>query len=375
MSMRTIAASSPKRASASVRASSVLPTPVGPKNRKEPIGRLGSESPALALRIASATAVTASSCPTTLSCSCSSRRMSRSRSSWVSWETGMPVARLTTSAMSSAVTSATGRRAPSRGPSEVLGRDRLVLLSAQARHLFLELLRVAWLGLGAQPDPRRSLVHEVYGLIGEEAVRDVAVRELGSGNDGLLRYLHPVVGLVAVLEAPEDVYGVVHGGLAHQDRLEAALQGGVLLYVLAVLVDGGRPDDVQLAPRQSGLEHVGGIHRALGSPRPHHRVQLVYEQDLPLGVLARLVYDLLETLLELAAVLGACHQPGEVEGQDPPVDQGLRHLVVYDPLGEALHDGCLADAGVPDEDGVVLGPPGEDLDGGLYFLGAPDDGI
>src|SRR5215218_6688071 len=245
MSMRTIAASSPKRASASVRASSVLPTPVGPKNMKEPIGRLGSESPALALRIASATAVTASSCPTTLSCSCSSRRMSRSRSSWVSWETGMPVARLTTSAMSSAATSATGRRAPSRD-------------------LFLELLRVAWLGLGAQPDPRRSLVHEVYGLIGEEAVRDVAVGELGGGHDGLLRYLHPVVGLVAVLEAPEDVYGVVHGGLAHQDRLEAALQGGVLLYVLAVLVDGGRPDDVQLAPRQSGLEHVGGIHRALG---------------------------------------------------------------------------------------------------------------
>src|SRR5687768_7467827 len=77
MSMRTIAASSPKRASASVRASSVLPTPVGPKNRKEPIGRLGSESPALALRIASATAITPSSWPTTLSCSCSSRRMSR----------------------------------------------------------------------------------------------------------------------------------------------------------------------------------------------------------------------------------------------------------------------------------------------------------
>ena len=60
MSMRTIAASSPKSASASVRASSVLPTPVGPRKRKLPIGRLGSESPALARLIASATASTAS---------------------------------------------------------------------------------------------------------------------------------------------------------------------------------------------------------------------------------------------------------------------------------------------------------------------------
>ena len=39
----------------------VLPTPVGPKNKKEPIGRLGSESPARLRRIAFATASTASS--------------------------------------------------------------------------------------------------------------------------------------------------------------------------------------------------------------------------------------------------------------------------------------------------------------------------
>ena len=38
MSMRTIARSSSNRKSASARASSVLPTPVGPRNRNEPIG-------------------------------------------------------------------------------------------------------------------------------------------------------------------------------------------------------------------------------------------------------------------------------------------------------------------------------------------------
>ena len=57
MSMRTIARSSSNRKSASVRASSVLPTPVGPRNRNEPIGRFGSDSPARDRRIAFATAV------------------------------------------------------------------------------------------------------------------------------------------------------------------------------------------------------------------------------------------------------------------------------------------------------------------------------
>src|SRR5918996_1285 len=42
MSMRIMACSSSNRNSASARASSVLPTPVGPKNMNEPIGRFGS---------------------------------------------------------------------------------------------------------------------------------------------------------------------------------------------------------------------------------------------------------------------------------------------------------------------------------------------
>src|SRR5438105_550807 len=46
MSMRTIASWESNMNSARARASSVLPTPVGPRNRKVPIGRSGSERPA-----------------------------------------------------------------------------------------------------------------------------------------------------------------------------------------------------------------------------------------------------------------------------------------------------------------------------------------
>src|SRR4051795_3605176 len=46
MSTRIIACSESNMNSASARASSVLPTPVGPRNRNEPIGRSGSCRPA-----------------------------------------------------------------------------------------------------------------------------------------------------------------------------------------------------------------------------------------------------------------------------------------------------------------------------------------
>ena len=84
--------------------SSVLPTPVGPRNRNEPFGRLGSDKPARERRMASETALTASSCPTTRLCKASSMRSNFSRSPSSIFETGMPVHLDTTSAISSSVT-------------------------------------------------------------------------------------------------------------------------------------------------------------------------------------------------------------------------------------------------------------------------------
>ena len=101
---RTILCSSSNRLAASAFASSVLPTPVGPRNRNEPIGLLGSLIPALERMIASVTFVTPSSCPMTRLCSSSSRCRVLLRSLSVSFATGIPVQREMILAISSSVT-------------------------------------------------------------------------------------------------------------------------------------------------------------------------------------------------------------------------------------------------------------------------------
>ena len=53
-------------------------------------------------------------------------------------------------------------------------------------------------------------------------------------------------------------------GSPDEHLLEAALERGVLLDVLAVLVERGGADHAQLAAGQHRLEHVAGVHRALG---------------------------------------------------------------------------------------------------------------
>ncbi len=102
--MRTIDSSVSNRNSASALHSSVLPTPVGPRNRNEPLGRRGSARPARERRMAFETIFTASSWPTTRFDSASSMRSSFSFSPSSIFETGMPVHLETTSAISSSVT-------------------------------------------------------------------------------------------------------------------------------------------------------------------------------------------------------------------------------------------------------------------------------
>ena len=104
MSRRIMASASPYTASASARQSSVLPTPVGPKNKKLPMGLLGSDSPTLPRRMARATADTASLWPMTRRCNIVSMSRRRRLSSELRFVTGMPVHIETMSAISSAVT-------------------------------------------------------------------------------------------------------------------------------------------------------------------------------------------------------------------------------------------------------------------------------
>ena len=182
----------------------------------------------------------------------------------------------------------------------------------------------------------------------------------------------PWCDLVLLLEAAQDRDGVLDGGLADEHRLEAPRERRVLLDVLAVLVERGGADAVQLAARERGLQHVGGVHRALGLAGADQGVQLVDEQDdVALGR-GHLLQHGLEALLELAAVLRAGDQRAEVERQQPLVLQALRHVAVDDALRQALDDRGLADAGLADQHRVVLGPAREHLDDAADLLVAAD---
>jgi hypothetical protein len=150
------------------------------------------------------------------------------------------------------------------GLLEVLRVDRRLLLAPDVGDALVELAQVRRRGHAADAHARAGLVDEVDRLVGQEAVGDVAVGQRGRGHEGAVGDRDPVVGLVAVAQPLEDVDRVRQRGLGDLDRLEPALEGGVLLEVLAVLVERRRADGLQLAAGEHRLEDRRGVDRALG---------------------------------------------------------------------------------------------------------------
>ena len=216
-----------------------------------------------------------------------------------------------------------------------------------------------------------GLVDEVDRLVGQVPVGDVAVGEVGGGDERLVGDRDPVVGLVLVADALQDLDRVGERRLFDPHRLEAALEGGVLLDVLAVLVERRGADRLQLAAGEHRLEDRRRVDRTLGRTGADERVDLVDEQD-DVAAGLDLLEHLLEALLEVAAVARAGDEGAEIERVELLAVQRVGHVVVDDHLGEALDDGRLADARFTDEHRVVLGAPRQDLHHPLELAGAAD---
>ena len=255
------------------------------------------------------------------------------------------------------------------GLFKVLMSDGFLLFILQGLEAVLLLLDVGRGGEAVQPHARGGLVHQVDGLVGQETVADIAVGQADGGLKRLVGDFYLVMRLVAVAQALENSQRLFGRGLAYLDRLEAALQRGVLFNVLAVFVQGGRADALQLAAGESGLEDVGGVHAAFGLAGAHQRVELVdKENHVPLFL--HILDGILEPLLKLAPVLASGDHAAQVQGQDALAGKGFGNLAGHDHLGQALHHGAFAHARLTDEHGVVFGAAAHDLHDAFNFRAA-----
>ena len=129
------------------------------------------------------------------------------------------------------------------------------------------------------------------------------------------------------------------------------------------------------ALRERGLQQIGGVHRAAGGGAgADDRVDFVDEEDRVLVVLD-LLDDLLQPLLEIAAIARAGQQRAHVEREDGRAGEHVGHFALRDLARQTLRDGGLADARVADEQRVVLVTAAEHLDRAQHLGLAADERI
>ena len=145
------------------------------------------------------------------------------------------------------------------GLFEVLVRDRLLHLLDDLARLDLELAEVLGVGDALQFDLGARLVQEVDGLVGEEAVGDVAIGLVHRGLDRLGEVADLMELLVPVLDSLEDLECLQLGRGGDLDRLEPSQEAAILFDVLAVLLERRRADAGNLAPREGGFQDVGRV--------------------------------------------------------------------------------------------------------------------
>ena len=95
-------------------------------------------------------------------------------------------------------------------------------------------------------------------------------------------------------------------------------------------------------------------------------MQLVDEQD-DVSRPAHLRQDVAELLLKLPPVFGPRHHGRQVQSAHPPPQQVGGHRPVGDGQGQPLRHGGLAHPRLPQQDGVIFAPPGQDLDDPLQL--------
>ena len=250
-----------------------------------------------------------------------------------------------------------------------------LLLDLQPDDFPIHRIELFRLGIDLHLQPRRRLVHQIDGLVGQEAVGDIAVRQRGRRHQRGIGDADAVVLLVFVLQAAQDRNSVLDRRLRHEDRLEPARQRRILFDVLAIFVERGRADTMQFATRQRGLQQIRGVHRAIGLAGTDQRVHLVDEQDDRALGRGDFLQHGFQPLLELAAVFCTRNQRAHVEREQLLVFQAFRHVAVEDPQRQPFDDRGLADAGLADQHRIVLGAAGKHLDGAADFLVTANDRI
>ena len=175
-------------------------------------------------------------------------------------------------------------------------------------------------------------------------------------------------------EAAQDGRRGLHIRLVDVHLLEAPLERGVLLNVLAVLVERRCADAAQLARASAGLSRFPASMAPPAAPAP----TTVWISSMKSTTCPIASCTSLSTAFRRSSNSprnGARNERTHVQREQLAVKQRLGGVAGGDALRQPLSDGGFTHTGLADQDRVVLGTPREDSHGAAHLVVAADDRV
>ncbi len=107
--------------------------------------------------------------------------------------------------------------------------------------------------------------------------------------------------LIVIAQTLENCNRIPERRFRHDDRLQAALQGGVFFNVLAVFFQRGGADQAHFAAGQGRFHNISRVHGAFRPAGANQQMQLVNKDDGSL-VFDDFSHSFFEPFFELAAI-------------------------------------------------------------------------
>ena len=251
---------------------------------------------------------------------------------------------------------------------KIARRQRGFQLSSETGKIPCLLLRLpVFLVIGLKLPPGAGLIHQINRLVRQKPVCHIPSAQPYAGFDRFVRDLYLMVLLVCRPDPLENPDTLLRCRLLNQNRLKTPLQRGILLDMLSVLIDRGRPDHLNLSAREHRLHDIRRVQRTFRAPRTDDGVNLVNEKQ-HIAAVRCLLHGTLDAFLKIPPELGAGDHTRNVQHDQPLSLQRVRDISPDNPLGKSLDDRCLSHARLTDQAGIILCLPAEDAADPLRLL-------
>ena len=144
--------------------------------------------------------------------------------------------------------------------------------------------------------------------------------------------------------------------------------------MLAIFFQCRCANQLDLSPRHSRLQNVGGIDGPFGRPRTDDRMNLIYKKD-DITICTDFFQSFFHAFFKFTTIFGACNHSGQIKTENLFVFQCIWNISLCNLLCKPLYNGRFSDTWVTGQARIIFCSSAQNLYDAFNFIVSANNGI